>query len=80
MGTRCYNPNGVVAVGVSHVVCADGHNPVGVDKDFLVGTQGSRVAATLGFEAESLWDTGLIGASLRRLLRMIGFGFMLGAL
>src|SRR5437660_443337 len=33
------------------------HNPVGVDEVLRARTQGSSFLATLGFEAESLWDS-----------------------
>ena len=32
-------------------------NPVGVETDFSIITQGSSCLATLGFVAESLWDS-----------------------
>src|SRR5258708_16344960 len=47
------NPIGFVTV----FVVFQGQNPVGVADSFLAFTQGSSLLATLGFVAESLWDS-----------------------
>jgi hypothetical protein len=47
------NPNGVVASKRNE----DGRNPVGVGGVPPAASQGSSFLATLGFEAESLWDS-----------------------
>jgi hypothetical protein len=56
----CGDPNGV-ASGAS----ADRRNPVGVDGDDPVLTQGSSCLATLGFVTESRWDSLQVWSEMR---------------
>ena len=43
--------------GVAPTLSADGRNPVGVGSQNATRSQGSSFLATLGFVAESLWDS-----------------------
>jgi hypothetical protein len=69
--------NGVVEIGNPIGVVPSGcderrHNPVGVGKVKGTFTQGSSFLATLGFEAESRWDSSfLLPAQTRVLCRLL---------
>ncbi|SRR5258707_8250450 len=56
------NPKGVVALGHDEYR----RNPVGVVKVCTILSQGSSSLATLGFVAESLWDSSASGARIER--------------
>jgi len=49
-----------------------GRNPVGVDAMFPAISQGSSFLATLGFGAESLWDSQSMGARKLRVMARAG--------
>ena len=51
------NRNAVAAISFASAAREIGHNPVGVDENLILFTQGSSCVATLGYMPESRWDS-----------------------
>jgi hypothetical protein len=59
------NRNAVAAIPFPSATRGICHNPVGVDNDLILFTQGGSCVATLGYMPESRWDSLLAANSAR---------------
>jgi hypothetical protein len=71
------NRNAVAAIPFPSATPGICHNPVGVDNDLILFTQGSSCVATLGYMPESRWDSLLAANSARAEFFILHFSFII---